>query len=136
LETAQQVARTLPFSSAPATSLAAGKEGGPNRRVEPARPAASVVGGPAAPAVQGALALQPPPAPTRVGNSRIIEIERFVPRAQIDPRYYDTPYYIRPRDEFGQEAYAVIRDAMRPEGMVGSVTGLATSGVHRAFPAT
>lgn len=42
-----------------------------------------------------------------------------MPRAQIDPRYFDTPYYMAPRDEVGQEAYAVIRDAMRHEGMVG-----------------
>jgi len=34
LETAQQVARTLPFSAAPATSPAAGKQGGPTGRVE------------------------------------------------------------------------------------------------------
>jgi Ku protein len=55
----------------------------------------------------------------RVENNRTIEIERFVPRAQIDPLYFDTPYYITPREEVGQEAYAVIRDAMRREGMVG-----------------
>jgi DNA end-binding protein Ku len=34
-------------------------------------------------------------------------------------RYLDTPYYVVPRDEVGQEAFAVIRDAMRGKGVVG-----------------
>jgi DNA end-binding protein Ku len=42
-----------------------------------------------------------PPAP-RIENTRTIEIQRFVPRAQIDPRYHLTPYYIAPRDLIGQ----------------------------------
>lgn len=62
-----------------------------------------------------------PPSPPAViiENNRTIEIERFVPRAQIDPRYHDTPYYITPREQVGQEAFAVIRDAMRGKEMVG-----------------
>src|SRR4051812_10740850 len=47
-----------------------------------------------------------------------IEIDRFVPAAQIDKRFYDSPYYIAPTDSVGQEAFAVIRDAMRGKGMV------------------
>ena len=42
-----------------------------------------------------------------------------MPRAQIDARYHDKPYYIVPRDEVGQEAFAVIRNAMRGKDMVG-----------------
>ena len=41
-----------------------------------------------------------------------------MPRAQIDERYLDSPYYIVPDDQVGQEAFAVIRDAMRGKGMV------------------
>ena len=62
---------------------------------------------------------EPMPAPVRVVNNRTIEVERCVPRAQIDPRYFDTPYYIAPRDEVGLEAFAVIRDAMRSKELVG-----------------
>jgi Ku protein len=40
-------------------------------------------------------------------------------REQIDPRYYNTPYYVAPRDQVGQEAFAVIRDAMAEKGLVG-----------------
>ena len=70
LETAQQVARTLPFSAAPATSPGTGKGDGPNRRVEPALPAAAAASERAAPAVQPAPALQPPPAPVRAEKTR------------------------------------------------------------------
>src|SRR5437763_14644890 len=52
-------------------------------------------------------------------STHTIEIDRFVPAEQIDKRYYDNPYYILPNDKVGQEAFAVIRDAMKGKGMVG-----------------
>ncbi len=33
--------------------------------------------------------------------------------------YYDSPYYLNPTDKVGEEAYAVIREAMRHKGVVG-----------------
>jgi DNA end-binding protein Ku len=42
----------------------------------------------------------------------------FVPRSQIDQRFFDTPYYVTPNEPVAQEAFAVIRDAMRGKGMV------------------
>jgi DNA end-binding protein Ku len=48
-----------------------------------------------------------------VESSYTIEIDAFVPREQIDQRYLDSPYYITPDDRVGQEAFAVIREAMR-----------------------
>ena len=57
--------------------------------------------------------------PVRIENNRTIELDRFLPRSQIDSRYYNTPYYIAPRDQVGQEAFAVIRDAMAAKGLVG-----------------
>jgi len=53
-----------------------------------------------------------------VESSQTIEIDRFVPRAQIDERYLESPYYICPGDQVGQEAFAVIREAMRGKAMV------------------
>jgi len=53
-----------------------------------------------------------------VESNHTIEIDSFVPRAQIDERYLDSPYYIIPNDQVGQEAFAVIRDAMRGKAMV------------------
>jgi DNA end-binding protein Ku len=55
----------------------------------------------------------------RPRNTRTIEIEHFLPAGQIDARYFEKPYYIVPREEIGQEAFAVIRDAMTREDVVG-----------------
>ena len=53
-----------------------------------------------------------------IESTHTIEIDSFVPRAQIDQRFFDTPYYITPSEPVGQEAFAVIREAMRGKGMV------------------
>lgn len=52
-------------------------------------------------------------------SNHTIEIERFVPKAEIDDLYVDTPYFLTPTDRVGEEAFAVIRDALRSEKMVG-----------------
>jgi DNA end-binding protein Ku len=54
----------------------------------------------------------------QVESTHVIEIDRFVPRAQIDQRFFDSPYYVTPNEPVGQEAFAVIREAMRGKGMV------------------
>ena len=53
-----------------------------------------------------------------VESSYTIEIDAFVPREQIDQRYLDSPYYITPDDRVGQEAFSVIREAMRGKDVV------------------
>jgi len=53
-----------------------------------------------------------------IESTHTIEIDSFVPRTQIDERYLDSPYYITPNDQVGQEAFAVIREAMRGKDMV------------------
>ena len=53
-----------------------------------------------------------------VESNHMIEINSFVPRSEIDERYLDSPYYIGPNDPVGQEAFAVIREAMRGKDMV------------------
>src|SRR5215210_5572382 len=55
----------------------------------------------------------------QVESSHTIEIDKFVPLDQIDARYFDSPYYIVPDDKVGQDAFAVIREAMRDKKMVG-----------------
>jgi DNA end-binding protein Ku len=54
----------------------------------------------------------------RIESSHTISIDTFVPRSEIDDRYIDDPYYIAPTDKVGQEAFAVIRDAIRDKAMV------------------
>jgi DNA end-binding protein Ku len=53
-----------------------------------------------------------------IESSHTIDIDRFVPRGQIDERYLDSTYYIAPNDKVGTEAFAVIREAMRGKDMV------------------
>ncbi len=53
-----------------------------------------------------------------IESNHTIEIDKFVPRAQIDERYYESPHYLVPNDPVGQEAFAVIREAMRGKEMV------------------
>jgi DNA end-binding protein Ku len=55
----------------------------------------------------------------QVEATHTLDIQEFVPRAQIDKRYYDSPYYIAPDDQVGAEAFAVIRDAMKAKDRVG-----------------
>jgi DNA end-binding protein Ku len=53
-----------------------------------------------------------------IESNHTIDIDSFVPRSQIDERYLDSPYYLVPNEPVGQEAFAVIRDAMRDKDMV------------------
>lgn len=48
----------------------------------------------------------------KIESSTIMDIEQFVPRDALDARYYDHFYYVIPDGEAGEEAYAVIREAM------------------------
>ena len=54
----------------------------------------------------------------KIESTHTISIDSFVARSEIDDRYLDSPYYITPTDQVGQEAFAVIRDAIRAKGMV------------------
>jgi DNA end-binding protein Ku len=53
-----------------------------------------------------------------IESTHTIDIDCFVPRSQIDQRFFDTPYYVTPNEPVGQDAFAVIRDAMRGKAMV------------------
>jgi DNA end-binding protein Ku len=53
-----------------------------------------------------------------IESKHTIEIDSFVPREQIDERFLDTPYYITPDGQVGQDAFAVICEAMRVKDMV------------------
>src|SRR5881296_3569953 len=44
-------------------------------------------------------------------NSKMIEIEEFVPLAQVDPIYFEKTYYLGP-DKGGEKAYRLLADAM------------------------
>jgi DNA end-binding protein Ku len=57
-------------------------------------------------------------------------IDEFVPKSQIDELYIRDPYFIAPDGEVGQQAFAVIREAIRKEGMVAIGKVVFTSREH------
>jgi DNA end-binding protein Ku len=54
----------------------------------------------------------------KLESTRILDIEKFVPRESIDRLYWDMPYHLVPSGKTGVEAFAVIRAAMQKKGMV------------------
>ena len=52
-------------------------------------------------------------------STHTIDIEEFVPVSEVDRIYLDQSYYIVPQDDVAEEAFAVIREAMRKEDLAG-----------------
>lgn len=48
-----------------------------------------------------------------------IELTQFVDACEVDPLYFDQPYYILPDGDVAEEGYRVIRDALREARKVG-----------------
>jgi len=65
-----------------------------------------------------------------IESKRTIEIDEFVPKKEIDELYLNNPYYLVPDGEVGQQAFAVIREAIRQEGMVALGRVVFTSREH------
>ncbi len=53
-----------------------------------------------------------------IESSKTIEIQDFVKSDEVDPRYFESPYYLLPQ-KGGEKAYALLREAIRKTGMVG-----------------
>jgi DNA end-binding protein Ku len=51
-------------------------------------------------------------------STRTIDIDEFVPKDNIDPRYLIRPYYLVPDGKVGHDAFAVIRETIRSMNMV------------------
>ena len=54
-----------------------------------------------------------------IESTHTVDIEKFVPRKEVDEIYLDESYYLAPKDKVALEAFSVIREAMRESGMVG-----------------
>src|SRR5436305_5185460 len=54
-----------------------------------------------------------------VESSHTIDLTTFVPRAEVDPLYFNTPYYVYPDGTVAAEAYRTISAAMAEAGMAG-----------------
>jgi DNA end-binding protein Ku len=55
----------------------------------------------------------------RLESKKTIDMVQFVEAREIDPRYYERPYYIVPKDEIAAEGYLVIREALKKAGKLG-----------------
>jgi DNA end-binding protein Ku len=55
----------------------------------------------------------------KLATRHTIELVQFVDACEIDPLYFDRPYYLLPDGEDAEEGYRVIRDALREEKKVG-----------------
>lgn len=65
-----------------------------------------------------------------IESVRMIDIDQFVPEKEIDELYVGSPYYIVPDGEVGAQAFAVIREAIKQEGMVALGRVVFTSREH------
>jgi len=63
-------------------------------------------------------------------SAHTIEIDEFVPKAEIDQRYVIRPYYLVPDGKIGHDAYAVIRETIRNMEMVAIGRLVLTSREH------
>jgi len=66
----------------------------------------------------------------QIESNHTIEIDSFVPRDEIDKRYYNNPYYIVPDGKAAIDAFAVIRDAMKDEDRVALARIVLTNREH------
>ena len=53
-----------------------------------------------------------------IKSSQVVEIREFVDLAEIEPRYFDEPYFLAP-EKTGAKAYALLREALEKSGKVG-----------------
>ncbi|OYW85975.1 MAG: Ku protein, partial [Sphingobium sp. 32-64-5] len=55
----------------------------------------------------------------KLESRKTLDLVQFVEADAIDVLYYEKPYFVLPADELAEEAYAVLRDALRQTGKVG-----------------
>ncbi|WP_185803561.1 Ku protein [Pontivivens nitratireducens] len=55
----------------------------------------------------------------KLETKKTFELVQFVDACEIPPLYFDKPYYISASDDLAQDAYRVVRDALRQAGKVG-----------------
>lgn len=55
----------------------------------------------------------------RLETKKTLELVQFVGSCEIPPLYFDKPYYLVPTDDLAEDAYRVVRDALRAAEKVG-----------------
>lgn len=51
----------------------------------------------------------------KLDTKKTLELVQFVDQSEISPLYYNKPYYVVPTDDLAEDAYRVVRDALRAE---------------------
>ena len=49
----------------------------------------------------------------KLESKKTLELTQFVDADEIDPLYYEKPYYVVPADDLAEEAFIVLREALR-----------------------
>lgn len=49
----------------------------------------------------------------KLESKKTLELVQFVDACEIDPLYFEQPYYVAPKDELAEEAFVVLREALR-----------------------
>lgn len=49
----------------------------------------------------------------KIESKRTLELVQFVDACEIDPLYFEKPYYVAPQDELAEEAFIVLREGLR-----------------------
>jgi DNA end-binding protein Ku len=55
----------------------------------------------------------------KLESRKTLDLTQFVDLTEIDPIYYDKPYYVVPADDLAEEAFVVLRDALKKTKKVG-----------------
>ncbi|HEU0310957.1 MAG TPA: Ku protein [Sphingomicrobium sp.] len=55
----------------------------------------------------------------KLESRKTLELTQFVEFGDIDPIYYDKPYYVAPADELAEDAFVVLRDALKRTKKIG-----------------
>jgi len=55
----------------------------------------------------------------KLESKKTLELTQFVDRDDIDMIYFDKPYYVVPADDLAEEAFVVLREALRKTGKIG-----------------
>jgi DNA end-binding protein Ku len=55
----------------------------------------------------------------KLESRQTVDLVQFVDLGDIDPMYFDKPYYVVPSDDLAEEAFVVLRDALREARKVG-----------------
>jgi DNA end-binding protein Ku len=55
----------------------------------------------------------------KLETRKTLELTQFVDANEIDPLYFDKPYYMAPSDDLAEDAFIVVRDALRKSNKIG-----------------